>query len=245
MAGNIRRGTGLSGSDGLGLHVVPSWIDVDHVRPISKEDNWFAQQHNQIDKLTVLYSGNMGMARNLDIVIQVAERMSEDSRIGFLLIGDGPQRKGLQQTVVHKELSNITILPWQSKKDLPYSLATGDVAIVSLNREAAGIAMPSKTYSMMAAGCALITLSDGQNDLADTVERHACGINVGCNDIDGLEVALHRFLDKPDFLSACRHNARQAAEAFFSTQACLEKYGQILHPLVDGASVKVKRKIAG
>jgi len=231
MAATIRQGTGLSDSDGLGLHVIPSWVDVDHIRPIPKKDNWFARLHDQTDKLTVLYSGNMGMAHNLDTVIQVAERMSEDSRIAFLLIGDGPQRQKLQKAVADKGLSNVTILPWQPQKDLPYSLATGDIAIVSLNNEAAGIAMPSKTYSMMAAGCALVALSDGPNDLSDTIERYACGINVGCGDIDELEVALRRFLDEPDFLSQCRHNAHQAAEDSFSTQACLKKYEQIFRPL--------------
>ena len=239
MAETIRRGLGTTGVANLHIEVIPSWVDVDYIQPIPKEHNWFAQQHGQADKLTVLYSGNMGVTHDLDTVIQVAERMRHEPRIAFLLIGNGPQRAKLEQTVARKELSNVTILPLQPEEGLPYALTSGDIGIVSLDRGAEGISMPSKTYSMMAAGCAIVGLSHGCNDLADTIDNYACGVSVECGDADGLETALRRFLDQPELLSQCRNNARIAAETAFSAEECLGRYEQLFCSLMETSSSRL------
>jgi len=80
---------------------------------------------------------------------------------------------------------------------------------------------------MMSAGCALVSLSRGHNDLSSyyyTIQRAACGLTVECGDADGLEVALRRFLDQPEFLAQCRANAHSAAEVYYSSEVCLHQY---------------------
>lgn len=209
------------------LQIIPSWVNHRYIRPISKERNWFAQKYGQVGKLTVLYSGNMGLTHDLTTLIEVAERWRSETRVGFLLIGEGQQRAQLEEIAVRKSLTNVTFLPLQSNEDLPYSLATGDVAIVSLGKGAEGISMPSKSYSMMGAGCALLGVSSEDSDLAQTIKTYECGINVESGDAEALDAALRRFLNDPEYLALCRANARRAAETTFSFDQCAAHFEQV------------------
>ena len=51
--------------------------------------------------------------------------------------------------------------------------------------------MPSKTYDFMSAGLAIIGISSGQNnDLALTVEKYDCGVNIINDDYANLANAI-------------------------------------------------------
>lgn len=214
------------------IHVIPCWADTDAIRPLPKSENAFAQQYNQVGKFTVLYSGKMGATHDLDTLLHMARRLRDRDDIGFLLIGGGTKYREIEQIVAEEGLTNVTLLPWQPESLLPISLPTGDVAIISLDQGAEGISMPSRTYFMMAAGCALVGLSHGENDLRDTLETYQCGLSVEAGDVDGLEAALQRFYESPSFLASCRQNARAAAEAVFSHSTIVAQYLELLAPLM-------------
>lgn len=91
--------------------------------------------------------------------------------------------------------------------------------------------MPSKSYYLMAAGCAVLGLSHGDNDLRRMIERYECGINVESDDTDGVIEALRRFRDDPQFLAHCQSRARKAAVEQFSTSVNTRRYLEILRTL--------------
>jgi lipopolysaccharide/colanic/teichoic acid biosynthesis glycosyltransferase/glycosyltransferase involved in cell wall biosynthesis len=237
MAATIRRETG----PGLGcetpLRVIPMWVDTERIRPIPKEENWFGREHGLLGKLVVLYSGNMGVTHDLDTVVRVARRLKGEDRIRFLFIGEGPQRPRLEEALASMGLHNVKVLPRVPEEVLPFSLSAGDVGIVSLDRGAEGISMPSKTPFMMAAGCAIVALSQGRNDLSVVVEHFGCGISVECGDENRLEAALRRFLNEPEFLHLCQNRAREAAESEFSATRCLGEYERVFSAASEKAKV--------
>ncbi len=94
--------------------------------------------------------------------------------------------------------------------------------------------MPSKTYYLMAAGCAVLGLSHGDNDLKRLIERYECGLNVEPDDTEGVLQALKRFRDDPEFLSHCQSRGRKAAEAQFSATVNMGRYLELLGSLRPG-----------
>ena len=181
---------------------------------IAKAQNSFAAEHGQLGKLTVLYSGNLGLSHDLNTMIEAARSLRAHSDIHFLTIGQGSQWEALQQAA--NELDNLSLLPYQPVNVIPYSLTTGDVAVISLDRGLEGVSFPSKTQFMMAAGAALIGLGHHPNDIQMTIDEYQCGVNVEPGDVDGFAGAVLRFRDDPVFLDACRSNSRKAAEEYSS-----------------------------
>ncbi|HET9956445.1 MAG TPA: glycosyltransferase family 4 protein [Polyangiaceae bacterium] len=208
------------------VRIIPSWLDVHEIAPRPKAENWFAQQHDQLGKLTVIYSGNLGITHDFSGVFEAARRLRERSDIQFVFIGGGGRKDEISAAT--RGLPNCRVLPNQPKENLPYSMTCGDVAIVALGESGQGISMPSKTYHMMSAGAAILGISFGDNDLKRTIEHHQCGINVDPRDAQAVVAAVERFRADPEFLSRCRINARMAAEREFSAQVCIPQYLELL-----------------
>ena len=151
------------------------WADIDVIRPLAKQENWFAREHGQLNKLTVMYSGNMGMGHDIETMLEVAQKLRHAQGIHFMFIGSGPKWQLVEHFVREEDLRNVTLLPWQPEDTIPFSIATADVAWISLEDELAGVALPSKTFSFLAAGVPLIVLCNEQTELADLVKVYKCG----------------------------------------------------------------------
>jgi len=207
--------------------VIPNWVDHNFIKPLSKEKNWFAQKYGQVNKFTVLYSGNLGATHDLETILKAVKELGNFSNIQFLIIGDGYKRVYIEKFIEQEKLSNILLLPFQAENALPYSLPTGDVALITLSKGVEGLSVPSKVYYAMAGGSALLCISSGNNELKTIIKNHQCGISVEPGDVEGFVSAIKRFYQDPIFLKSCKENARKAVERYY-TKKNIKKYREIL-----------------
>lgn len=198
------------------LIIVPNWADGTVITPRRKAENPFALQHDLVEPLVVMYSGNVGNTHDLDSLLMAAEMMRDDRGVRFVIIGGGSRWGQIGEAVAAKNLQNVLLLPLLPEAEIPFSLSTADIAIVALAAGAEGLSVPSKTYSAMAAGSALIAISRGPNELTDMVAETKCGIALPPGDAAVLAAAIRRFQTDPEFLATCRSNARTAMEERFS-----------------------------
>jgi colanic acid biosynthesis glycosyl transferase WcaI len=205
------------------IEVIYPWADTEFLQPRPKAENWFAQQHGQVGKLTVMYSGNMGLGHDIETMLAAAARLRDEPDIHFLFIGAGLKWELVETTVREQQLDNVTLLGWQDEPTLPYSLATADMAMVSLDEGGEGISFPSKAITAMAAGSALLGLSRHPSDLSLLIERYQCGLNLEPGDVDGFTAAVQRCRDDAAWLQGCREAARQAAERDLSRTVNVER----------------------
>jgi colanic acid biosynthesis glycosyl transferase WcaI len=149
------------------IHVIPNWADPD-IRPISHAENPFRQEHGLDGKFVVMYSGNMGLAHPFEEVLDAAEELSSDQDVVFLFIGDGPRKASLEQAVRERRLTNVRFLPFQPRERLSESLSAGDVHIVTMEEEVAGLVVPSKIYGILAVGRPYVFLGPQYSEAAMT-----------------------------------------------------------------------------
>ena len=151
------------------------------------------------DRFVVGYSGNLGRAHELGIVLDAAARVRHRLEIVFLIIGEGNQKESLQQESTRRGLVNVLFKPYQPSAQLKYSLTLPDVHLVSLKPALEGLIVPSKFYSAIAAGRLVIFIGDGGNDgdgeIAREVARGDCGVTVAPDDAVALANAIERLCD--------------------------------------------------
>jgi len=198
------------------LEIIHPWADTAWLRPRPKADNWFARSQAQVGKLTVMYSGNMGLGHDIETMLQAARRLRSARDLHFMFIGAGPKWQMVADHLRQEAPANVTLLPWQPEAVVPFSLAAADVALVSLEAGAEGLAFPSKALAAMAAGSALLGLSRTPSDLQGLIEQFHCGLNIKPGDVDGLVQAILTFYTDKPFLSRCRRTARLLAETTFA-----------------------------
>jgi glycosyltransferase involved in cell wall biosynthesis len=205
------------------LEIIPPWADTAKLRPRPKAENWFARSQAQVGKLTVMYSGNMGMGHDIETMLNAARRLRSARDLHFMFIGAGPKWQIIADYLRQEAPANVTLLPWQPEAVVPFSLATADVALVSLEAGAEGLAFPSKALSAMAAGSALLGLSNTPSDLQVLIEQFHCGLNIKPGDVEGLVKAILTFKNNQTFMNKCRESARMAVEQNFGREQIITK----------------------
>ncbi|MDG1697388.1 MAG: glycosyltransferase family 4 protein [Polaribacter sp.] len=166
------------------VKVIYPWVDISFIKPLQKEENWFVEKNKLVAKKVILYSGNMGATHDLITPLKVAKDISKTHKsFHFLFIGDGVQKKSLIDYVEQYKLKNVTFLPYQDSEVLPFSFAAADFSIVSLGTGAEGLSVPSKTFYSLAAGSAIIAISEKGSEIEQLISKNNCGISIEPNDV--------------------------------------------------------------
>lgn len=165
------------------IQVVPVWTDNHFFCPVPKADNPFLKKHSLQQKFIVQYSGNLGKTHNVEVLLRIADKIS-DKDIHFLIIGEGTQKGYLQRQAKEANLSNVSFFPWQETSMLPVSLAAADIGLVSLGTDASNLSVPSKTFNLMSVGVPILCLASQESELARLVRKYDFGMCFHPSDLD-------------------------------------------------------------
>ena len=188
------------------------WADGDEVRPVPPSENAVRQSLGiRDDQFVVMYSGNAGLAHRFDEVLEVMRRMDGDDRAFFLFVGAGPRRSEIEAYVEAHGLRNARYVDYFPRDQLAESLSAGDVHLLTLREEMAGVAVPSKLYGVLAAGRPVVVVGPERSEPARTVREGGVGVVVdpaAGGGADRLEAALRALADDPDERRALGDRAR-------------------------------------
>ena len=158
------------------IDIVYNWCDEQKFLPsgdISKPSLEYADIFK--DKFNIVYAGNIGKAQALEAVIIAAEIILEkNSEIQFILIGDGIDKKTLQQKIIHEKIKNVKFIPQQCSSEINKFLNLADVLLVHLkDTELFKITIPSKIQAYLATGKPIMVGVNG--DAGDLVLKAEAG----------------------------------------------------------------------
>jgi glycosyltransferase involved in cell wall biosynthesis len=190
------------------ITVIPNWSDPQQIFPIPKQKNWFAKQHDLVDRFTVLYSGNMGRCHDMDTLFD-AMLLLRDRPIQFVFIGSGDKRKQFMERVDEQGLTNCLFLPYQSRENLPFSLTACDVSIVSISHGMEGLVAPSKLYSALASGRPIVSICPAHSYLNEIFAQANCGTTVRNGDSAGLALYLQQLSENDRLTKELGESGRQ------------------------------------
>jgi len=151
------------------------------------------------DRFVVSYSGTIGMACGLGVVLRAAETLRRKGRddIVFLLVGDGAVREDLQAEAVRRSLDNVIFTGQQDKKLMPAFLSISGASLVHLRKtELFTTVMPSKIFE--AFGMARPIIIGVPGEAGDLVERAGAGVAVEPENAEQLVEAVERLADDPE-----------------------------------------------
>jgi glycosyltransferase involved in cell wall biosynthesis len=213
------RGTGT----GDGIKVIPLWADCEEIQPTLRSSNRLLLELGLMDKLVILYAGNMGHPHDIETLVAAIKRLDSDEGIHFLFIGSGPKRKLLDQMVACGS-RNITLLAPRPRSEQNEFLNACDVAILSLVPGMLGLAVPSRTYNLMAAGKPIIALVSECSEVAMVVREEGIGWVVEPGDVERAVQALQAARGSQKLLIEMGSRARQTAEAKYSPDYILRQF---------------------
>lgn len=115
------------------------------------------------DDFLIMYGGIIGLAQGLDVILDAAKLLPAESKITYLLLGDGPEKKRLQQRVIDEQITRVKFLEPVSREVVPSYVDAVDVAVIPLKKMDLFLgAIPSKIFENLALGKPLLLSVDGE-----------------------------------------------------------------------------------
>lgn len=146
------------------------------------------------------FIGNMGLATGLDVIIDAATHLRDESRIRFVLAGGGADKDRLVARIVAEHLDNVTMLGVVPRDQANALIADADVSVVPLHRSIVD-SLPTKIFDAFAFKRAVICCADGE--ARALMERSGGGIALPPEDGAALANALRKLSKEPALLAAC------------------------------------------
>ena len=184
-------------------------------------------------KFICSYSGTIGMACGLGIVLEAAQKLKERSitDIIFMLVGGGASRKDLEALARERQLDNVIFIGRQPKDRMPEFLAISDVCLVHLRKtDLFTTVMPSKIFET--AGMAKPIINGVGGFAAEFIEKAGAGINIEPENSDQLIEALLRLRQAPDLREAYGNAGRAYVIAHFDRDKLATDYLETIHAVV-------------
>jgi glycosyltransferase involved in cell wall biosynthesis len=180
----------------------------------------------------MLYCGNMGAMHDTQTLLQFFRSCSDhlDGRLQFRFCGSGSGFSKLRQAL--EQIPGIAGIvrfePFLSAAEWETAMKSSEIALVTMIRGAEDVLMPSKTYSAMVAGQAVLAICSRQSDLAELILGGNCGWVVEPGDVAGLRETIRRISTNSEEVTSCRTNSYRLGHQCYSTEAVARLWIELL-----------------
>jgi len=165
--------------------------------PVEKQDS---EEIPNVDNLNITFTGNIGQAQGLDILVDAAKILKEDYQVDnvtFNIVGDGRYKEKLKQNITDNEVTDMFHFVGKQKPEkIPDILASSDIAFLSLIKDPLfSKTIPAKLQSYMACGKPILAAADGET--STIILESECGICVPSGDAHALAQGILEYLEMP------------------------------------------------
>ena len=210
------------------VRVIPNFVDTSRIRPRSR-DTAYRAEHGLEDRTVVMYAGNVGFSQPLDVLVAAARAHRHRDDVVFVVNGEGSARPALEASAAG--LPNVVFVGYQPPERLDEVLATADVHVVVLREGLARSSVPSKIYSILAAGRPVVASVDPDTELPRMIDEAGCGVAVAPGDQPAFDAAVATLLDDPVGRDAMGRRGRAYVEACMTPQAVAAAYEALFSEL--------------
>ena len=207
------------------VHVIPNFVDSDRITPRDRMTSYRDELRIGTEPV-VMYAGNVGYSQSLTMMLHAARELPE---VTFVINGDGAARTDLEREAVG--LSNIRFSGYQPAERVPEVLATADVHVVPLRTGLGAVSVPSKTYSILAAGRPVVAAIDAGTEVTRILEQSGAGVSVAPDDPVAFTEALRAMVNSGSAATEAGARGRLWVESHVSPTRVAHSYLDVIASL--------------
>jgi colanic acid biosynthesis glycosyl transferase WcaI len=207
------------------VHVIPNFVDTEFIVPLDRMTPYRTELGIGAEPV-IMYAGNVGFSQSLELLLAAARELPEAT---FVINGDGAARRDLELQAAG--LANVRFAGYQPRERVPEVLASADVHVVPLRTGLGAVSVPSKTYSILAAGRPVLAAIDPGTEVPRMIAASGGGRAIGPDDPVAFVAALREMLTDEVALGAQGASARAWVEHAASPRAVAEAYVRLIRQL--------------
>lgn len=174
----------------------------------------------------IVFTGNIGEAQGLDLLVDTAAKLKE-TNVRWFLVGDGRARENLEKKVNENNLTNvITFIGKVSEEEANRYIHFADCAYLSFKKNKLfDMTLPAKLQSYMACGTPILAAAGGES--ARVIEEAQCGF-VCEQDVNKLADKIRNDVLTSNNMDTLRTNARNYFKEHYSINQVVEKLEKMM-----------------
>lgn len=205
------------------IKVIHPWA-IPEVKVADKLNRYRLENGIGPEQLLVLYFGNISSTHSLEMLVEAAANL-RDRPVLFHFVGGGPDKPALEYKCGQLGLRNVVFLPYQTGQRFLDIMAAADISVTSLTPGLEGLAVPSKTYSILASGRPVLALCSEASEVAWIVRSAQCGWVV--HSAEGVVKAISEAFENKSVLESMGMNARKWYDTFYSRDRAVNEYMKV------------------
>jgi len=214
------------------LAFIPNGANTNLFQPQPEAAQALRQELGLGEAFVVLYAGIHGIAQGLELLLQCARRLENNTSIRFLFVGEGPVKADLMAQAQQMGLSNIIFYGEVARERVPAFLSLAQVAVVPLRKlDLFEGALPSKMFDAWACACPTLVTIGGEAKAV--LAQAAAGVWVAPEDVEALSAAILRLVDDPAQVRQMGENGRRFVAEHYSRQAQAQQLEKLLTSLLN------------
>jgi glycosyltransferase involved in cell wall biosynthesis len=207
------------------LYLLPNWVETAAFDQSPNAPAFRASMGVTPSQTLLLHAGNMGAKQDLASLIEAVALMPPGAAT-LALVGDGQDRRALEQKVRTEGITNVRFAPLQD--DFASTLAAADILIVHQLKAVVDSVAPSKLLAYMAAARPVVAVVNDRCEAADVIRDAGCGIVVPSAAPKLFAAAVDRLQHDPALRKAMGEAGRRYVQVHFDKQAVLKSWSALV-----------------
>ena len=193
------------GIDRERIRVIPNGVDPD-IFCVDRDNSNRGDEQN--GGFIVLYAGAVGLANNVGLVLNVAERLAMHKDIRFVIVGGGGEFGFIREEIERRNLENVSLQNAVPKRDMRKLIEMADVCLVTLmNKALLKLSLPNKMFDYMALGKPTVLAVEGV--AKEVMEASGGGVCTPQGDFEAMAGALLKLKREPELRKAMGQAAKE------------------------------------
>jgi glycosyltransferase involved in cell wall biosynthesis len=183
------------------------------------------------DRMLISYIGNAGYVHDVDTFSDVASRLSEryPDEIAFFVSASGGRARRLVDAISH--LPQARVEPPLDEARWRWVQGRTDMAVITLSSEAAHASMPSKYYSALGAGCAIVAIAPMDSDVYQQTLGRQLGVAAVPGAVKTVMRSVSDLVENRDKLRCLRERAAHTAKTDFDIHVIADNWESLISSL--------------
>ncbi len=207
------------------VHVIPNFVDVERITPMDRMTAYRRDLGIGAEQV-VMYAGNVGYSQSLGMLVHAARELPD---ITFVINGDGAARADLEHEALG--LGNVHFSGYQPRERVAEVLASADLHVVPLRTGLGAVSVPSKTYSILAAGRPVVAAIDDGTEVTRILAASGAGISVPPDDPEAFTRAIETMLKSTGSSEQAGVAGRKWVEEHVSPAIVARSYLEVIDAL--------------
>lgn len=173
----------------------------------------------------VAYFGNIGTCQDETALIQTMNQLKDHKNIKFLIAGHGNKMSLIRQAV--EDLPNVRICNFLTGAAFECAVAASSCGIISLERGLTGMCAPSKYYSYLQGGLAILTVAERNSYLSKEALHYEIGLFSDVGNGAQLAQNILQLYRNPELREKMSSNAVKLYTEKYAKGSSLNKYAML------------------